>query len=554
MVLRGVTSFDRETDFVVMGTGAGGLLAAIAAKDLGADVIVLEKAPVVGGTTAVSGGVIWIPTNPHMAEVGCTDDRQTAIDYILLVGAGRSERALVERYVDAGPEMVEWVEANTSVRFEALPTYPDYHPELPGGKNGGRSLDNGLFDTNELGEWKEKLRKNPVNGRSPITIAEAMRWGVFYDPTGFPVKEIIERGKKGIVHGGACLCGKLLRDLLARGVEPMLETAGEELVLGEDESVIGLVARRGEERIAIRARKGVLLASGGFEWDDALRRAFLPIDLTHPVSPRSNTGDGLRMAMSIGAELGNMGEAWWTPAVVVPGEQYDGGQLARSEFSVRCLPHSIIVNRYGRRFTNESHNYNDMTKPFFHHDPTTYDRPNMPAWLVVDSQYLEKYALVTAFRGRPIPDYITSAETLEELAAKVGIDPVGLRAEVDRFNGFAREGVDRDFRRGWSAFDTYYGDPRNAPSPSLGTLEKGPFHALPIHPGAMGTKGGPKTTVDGQVLRVGGEPVRGLYACGNAMSSAMGHGYPGAGATIGASMVFGFLAARHAVGTAREGA
>ncbi len=544
------TGWDRETDVVVMGTGAGGLLAALAAHHEGASVVVLEKSAAVGGTTAVSGGVIWIPCNHHMAEVGCSDSREDALSYMLRIADGKGDPAMLERYLDVGPEMVRWVEANTSVRFTSIPTYPDYHPELPGGRTGGRSLDNGLFDTTVLGEWQPKLRKNPTTGKVPIAIPEAMEWGVFWNPFGLPYKVVSERAKQGIVHGGAGLCGKLLRALLDRGVEPWLETPGEELVVDASGAVVGIVARGTEGPVRIRAKKGVILASGGFEWHEQLRRDFLAPELRHPVSPPHNTGDALRMAMALGVELGAMNECWWTPAVDIPGELYDGTQLHRCEFSVRCLPHSIIVNARGKRFTNEAGNYNDMTKPFFDHDSVRYERANLPAFLVVDQQYLEKYVLVSAVNGRPIPDYITQADTLEGLAEKVGIDPKGLAATVARFNGFVASGVDEDFGRGWSAFDRFYGDPRSTPNPNLGTLAKAPFYALPIHPGAMGTKGGPRTTTEGAVKRVGGAPVPGLYAIGNAAASPAGHGYPGAGITIGAAMVFGWLAGRHAAARA----
>lgn len=542
-------NWDREVDVVVVGTGAGGLLAGITAKRLGADVLVIEKSSTIGGTTAVSGGVIWVPRNHHMAEVGCEDSREDALRYVLRIADGKSEPALIERYLDASPEMVRYVEETTAIRFESIPTYPDYHPELPGGRNGGRSLDNGLFDTNLLGEHRELLRKNPTTGKVPITIPEAMAWGVFWNPFGIPYKEVSGRAKAGIVHGGAGLCGKLLVASIALGVLPEVETAGVELVV-EDGAVVGLVVEKRGVRSRIRARRGVVMASGGFEWSDMLCRDFLAPELRHPVSPPHNTGEALTMAMSVGAELSAMNEAWWTPAVDLPGELYDGTQLHRCEFSVRCLPHSIIVNRRGRRFTNEAGNYNDVTKPFFDHDPTHYGRANLPAYLVVDQQFLEKYVFVTAVAGRPVPDYITTGETLAELATKLGIDAAGLEATVARVNGFAETGVDEDFGRGWSAFDRFYGDPRSTPNPNLGTLAKAPFYAMPIHAGAMGTKGGPKTTVDGQVRRVGGHPVPGLYACGNAMASVMGHGYPGAGSTIGAAMTFGWLAARHAMGDA----
>jgi 3-oxosteroid 1-dehydrogenase len=537
-------SWTETTDVVVVGTGGAGLTAALAARDAGAEVVVLEKSAFVGGTTAVSGGVIWVPCNASMRAHGLHDSREEAIAYMLRCADGRSSRELTERYLDAALEMVAFVEAQSDIRFQALLDYPDYHPEFFGGRAGGRPLDNGLFDTNELGpEWAPRLRRNPINGRSPMTIAEAMGWGVFANPMGFDYKLVAERAKKGIVHGGTSLMGKLLKACLARGVEPRLESPGQHLVVDGAGAVLGIVAG---ERV-IRARRGVILASGGFEWDETLRKDFLVPELTHPLSPPSCDGDGLKMAMAVGAQLGNMSEAWWTPAVAIPGETREGKPLYRGEFSVRCLPHSIIVNRQGKRFTTESHNYNDMSKPFFHHDPFAYGRVNVPAWLIVDQAYLDKYVLVTAAPGRPVPEWIQQAPTLEALAAQLGIDVAGLTETVTRFNRFAVEGVDPDFHRGESAFDRYYGDPKHAPNPNLGTIAKPPFYALAIHAGAMGTKGGPKVDLDGRVLHVNGGVVPGLYAAGNVMSAVAGHGYAGPGITICTAMAWGYLAARHAV-------
>jgi succinate dehydrogenase/fumarate reductase flavoprotein subunit len=379
-----------------------------------------------------------------------------------------------------------------------------------------------------------------------MTIGEAMSWGVFANPLGFDHKMVYQRYKAGIVHGGTALVGKLLLACLARGVEPWLEAPGKQLVL-DDGVVVGVVVQRGDRAVTIRARKGVILASGGFEWAEDLRKAFLPLELTHPLSPPSCDGDGLRMAMAAGAALGNMGEAWWTPAIAIPGETREGQPMYRGEFSVRCLPHSIIVNRRGQRFTCEAHNYNDATKPFFHHDPVAYDRPNVPAWLIVDAQYVARYSLVTTPPGK-VPEWVITAGSLDELAAQLGISAPGLRATVARWNQMAERGVDDDFRRGESAFDRYYGDPKHQPNPNLGTLAQAPFHAIPIHAGAMGTKGGPQVDVDGRVLHAGGGAIPGLYAAGNAMSAVAGHGYAGPGITIATAMAWGYLAARHAAG------
>ena len=537
--------WDKETDVLIVGSGGAGLVAALAARDAGASVIVLEKSTTVGGTTAVSGGVVWVPTNHHMAEVGISDSREEALLYMKRLADGRSEEKLIETYIDQAPAMLRFVEKTASIPFTALARYPDYHPEFSGGKPGGRSLDPGLFDSNELGDWKKHLRKSPIFGMTAMSVTEATDWGVFSNPLKLPFKLLAERYTKGFVCYGAALVGKLLKALIDQSVPPLLGTAARELIV-EEGRVIGLRAEQTGRELYIRAKKGVILASGGFEWNQQLVQQFLGGVVTHPNSPPGNEGDGLKMAMSVGADLGNMNEAWWCPSVVIPGEEYDGRQLNRGDFAIRSMPHSIIVNRRGVRFVNEAQNYNDLMKPFFAFEPNAYERPNLPAYLVLDQAFLDKYALLTIMPGQKTPDWIPRADTLEELARKVGIDPAGLAATVARVNGFADEGVDRDFHRGDSLYDKFYGDPQHAPNPNLGALRKPPYYALQVHPGTIGTKGGARVTVDAQVLRVGGEPIVGLYAAGNVIAAPAGSGYPGAGATIGSAMTFGYLAGRHA--------
>jgi len=537
--------WDVEADVVVIGSGAAGLTAALAAHEGGAKVVVLEKAKSVGGASAVSGGVVWVPNNHHMSEVGIADSRAEAIAYVTRLADGRSDDRLIATFLDTAPAMLRFIESSTSLAFKSLARYPDYHPELEGGKPGGRSLDPGLFDSNELGDWKKKLRRSPIFGMTAMSVAEATEWGVFSKPLKLPFKLLGERLSKGFVCYGGALVGRLLKALLDRSVQPMLETSARELLV-EEGRVCGVRVTQGERELRIRARKGVVLASGGFEWDTKLAAQFLGGQLSHPNSPPCNTGDGLRLAMSLGADLANMNEAWWCPSVVIPGEEYDGKPLNRGDFATRSMPHSIIVNRRGARFVNEAQNYNDLMKPFFTFDPLAYDRPNLPAWIVLDQQYLTRYALLTFMPGQTAPEWLPQAATLAELAAKVGIDPQGLEATVARFNRFAVEGRDPDFHRGESLYDSFYGDPDHTPNPNLGTIEKGPFYALRIHPGAIGTKGGARVTLDAQVLRVDGEPIPGLYAAGNVMAGVTGPGYPGAGATIGAGMTFGFIAGSHA--------
>jgi succinate dehydrogenase/fumarate reductase flavoprotein subunit len=544
MWFRKRTPWHQEVDVVVIGSGAAGAVAALAAHAGKAKVAVLEKSDKFGGTTAVSGGVVWVPRNRHMAEVGIADALDDALAYVTRLADGKSDPALLRRWLETAPEMIDFVEGATSIAFKALAKYPDYHPEFSGGRPGGRSLDPGLFDTNTLGAWKDKLRRSPVFGMTAMSVTEATEWGVFAKPAALPFALLGKRFKQGLVCYGGALAGGLLKALLDRGIEPMLSTAAAEVIVDEDR-VVGVRARRGTEDVMIAVKKGVVLASGGFEWDAALCARFLGGPLTAPNSPPSNEGDGLRMAMALGADLGNMSEAWWCPSLSIPGEEYDKRPLHRGDFATRSLPHSIIVNRRGARFVDEAHNYNDLMKAFFAFDPVEYERPNLPAWIVLDQQYLERYALLTYVPGMPVPEWLVSAPTLDELAQKIGVDAKGLAATVARFNRFAVEGADPDFRRGESLYDHFYGDPEHAPNPNLGTIERAPFYAIQVEPGAIGTKGGARVDGDGRVLRPDGAPIAGLYAAGNVAAGVTGAGYPGAGATIGAAMTFGYLAGRH---------
>lgn len=533
----------RSADVVVIGSGAAGLSAALAAAQAGAEVVVLEKSRSLGGTTAVSGGVSWVPNNHHARAAGLDDSRAEALRYILRCGLGREEAPLVERYLDTAPAVFEGLEAALGSPFALLLDYPDYQPELPGGKTGGRALDNALFDSHELGEWASHLRTNPLNGRMPITITEAMGWQVFSNPAGLPYREVRARSKAGFVHGGAALIGRLLKACLAAGVTVEPEAAALRLQSDADGAITGVEA----ERVGlIQARGGVVLASGGFEWNPELTRRFLKAIPTHPGSPPTMTGDALVMAMAAGAELGMMTCAWWCPTVAVPGETYEGAPLYRPEFSVRCLPHSMIVNRRGRRFTSSATNYNDAAKPLMDHDVRSHSPRNLPAWLVVDGQFLRKYMFVTAVPGRDLPEYVVRGDSVAALAGKLDIPAAELEQTVASFNAAALSGHDADFGRGESAFDRYYGDPNHGPNPCLGTLQEAPFCAIPLHLGTIGTNGGPRVDEDGRVRHAAGGVIDGLYAAGNAMGGISGEGYPGPGITIGVAITFGHLAGKHA--------
>ncbi len=545
------TRWDQEFDVVVAGSGGAGLTAAILAHDNGARVAVVERSGKVGGTTAVSGGVIWIPLNDHMAEVEVADSREEAIAYCRRLAAGSVHDEMVETYVDTAHQMVRYLEEHTPAQFSVWRA-PDYYADQEGGKQCGRALEPLLFCKRDLGDWEDKLRPSPMF-MVPLTLEEMLtKFKVMTNTANLPFDLLVQRMNEGMAGCGNALAGRLLRGCLDRGITILLETRAVELVR-EGERVAGLRTERGGKDFTVRARGGVVLACGGFEWNRDMVRKFIPGPLTHPNSPPFNEGDGLLMAMEVGADLSNMTGAWWEPSGVVPGEEYEGRPLARFISSERVAPHSIMVNKHGKRFVNEGATYNDMGKVLHHFDPNEYGYRNLPCWAVFDSQYRSKYPVLTVLPGDPDPEWLAKDETLEGLARKAGIDPQGLAATVVRWNSLVTEGKDADFHRGETSFERYSGDAR-LPHPNLGTLEKPPFFALPIYPGALGTSGGPRTNVRGQVLSVRGEVIPGLYAAGNAMGSPTGIAYYSGGGTIGPAMTWGYLcginAAREAKPTA----
>lgn len=539
-------AWKRAVDVIVVGSGCAGLTAALAARANGADVLVLEKTDKIGGTTAVSAGALWIPGNHHMAASGEPDVRADAIGYITQQAEGLGDEDLIARFVDAGPEMVRFVEDHSTARFAILSNFPDYHPERPGGRLRGRSLDVNVFDTRGLGDWAAALRRSPVFALLPLSINELREYGLGANPFNTPMALVQERVAQGMVSFGTALVGHLLKAALDQGIEVLSNAPVKELVLAAGR-ITGVIIEHAGATVRIEAKRGVILASGGFEWNKQLTAQFLGGQPTHPQSPPANEGDGLRMAMALGADLGNMHEAWWCPVHALPGEQYDAQPLYRGDFTtMRGLPHTLIINRAGRRFVNEALTYNQFTKALLQSDPNTATRPNLPAWLVLDQQYLAKYTLHTYFPGMPLPEWLITANTWAELAAKLGVDAQALEATVTQFNTYAQTGVDVDFKRGESAHDRDYGDARSTPNPNLGTLTQPPFCALPIHVGALGTKGGVRINEHAQVKHASGAVIAGLYAAGNVTAGITGAGYPGGGATIGVAMTFGYLAGRHA--------
>jgi 3-oxosteroid 1-dehydrogenase len=530
-------------DVVVVGSGAGALTAAATAARAGRSVIVLEKSELLGGTSAVSGGMLWVVDNHYAREAGIRDSKKAGREYVEAVARGRGRAELLDAALEHGDSMLRFAEDELGVRFIFLDNFPDYRQDLPGAVTGGRTVEPELFNYREaLGGLAEYLRSD---GRHPYTMQEYEDWGAF---TTFPWDELNERQANGFAAKGHALVAMLLAACLGHGVHFAVGARAERLVTSGGR-VSGVVLADGTE---LEAGAGVVLAAGGFEWDRALADSMLATRLYTMCSPPSNTGDALRMAQRIGAMTRGTREAWWAP-MSLTGTLRDGepvGSLLRFE---RQGPGSIMVNRHGERFANEAQNYNDLARVLQSWDSANNQALNTPAHVVFDQSYLERYGILDHRAGAPTPDWLVEAPTLGALAARIGVPAENLQATVERFNAHALEGEDPDFGRGSSEYDRYWGDSENQwPNPSLGPLQYGPYYALEVVNGAFGTCGGVATDGNGQVLDVDGAPIAGLFAAGNTTESPFAAGYPGAGATLGPLMTMAYLAGRALAGQPAE--
>jgi 3-oxosteroid 1-dehydrogenase len=573
MGANGVSTYDHEFDLVVVGSGAGAMTAAIRAHDLGARVVVLEKTPLYGGNSAMSGGSIWIPNNSLMKAAGVDDSRADALTYLKHVTRGEVPDSLLETYVDHAPQMLEYMLEKTHLRMECMLTYMDYYAEAPGGKPGGRSLEASHFDASRLGDEFEKMREPALQelvfGRMSMTATEAHHLLARHPGwVGLTTKIMMRywldvawrtRTKRDrTLSLGNALIAPLRLSLMERKIPLWLETAVDALI-ADNERVDGVVASRHGRKLRIRGRRGVLLAAGGFESNPEMRAKYLPSPtrVEWTTGSPASTGDAIRMGMELGADVGWMHEAWWGPTTVVPGEE-----RARMLVIEKGLPGCILVNKKGRRFVNEASPYANVVQVMY--AKNTPDAPTVPSYMVFDGQYRQKYPCGPFLQGSQQPDwslpkklrdgYLKCDETLPGLARKLGIDPEGLVDQVRRFNENARAGHDPEFHRGEGGFDRYYGDEKVKPNPCLAPLEKPPFYGIEAYPGELGTKGGLKTDTRARVLKRDGSAIAGLYAIGNCSASVMGPTYPGAGGTIGPAMTFGFLAAQDAVSEMRVAA
>ncbi len=536
--------FDHSYDVVVVGSGGAGFATAMGAADEGLSVLMLEATDKFGGSTAMSGGGMWLPNNPLMQRDGVADSRDEALTYLdATVGdEGRAtSRERKEAFVDGVADLVTTAE-KYGMRFDRAAEYPDYYPELPGGKI-GRAIEVVPFDTKQIGEWWESCRAVlPIPAKTDDVWLMARAWST---PGGFARgAEFVFRTVGGVVRGkrlvgmGGGLAASFLNVVVQQQGTPLWLNAPIEDLIVEDGRVVGVRARRDGRPVTVRANRGVMLAGGGFEHNTEWRRKYHGID-GYPSGNPGNVGGPIEIAQRVGASVELMNDAWWG-ASVAPAPGYDPAFIVAE----RSLPYSIMVDARGDRFANESESYVDLGHRMLEHDK------DGPYWLISDVRHARRYLRTFAIdpknnRAMRQTGIMVKARTLGELAGKIGIDPARLQATVDRFNGFARAGVDADFGRGNSAYDRYYGDPTVKPNPCLGPLEKGPFTAFKVVIGDLGTKGGVVTDADARALRDDGTVIDGLYSAGNNSASVMGRTYPGPGSTIGPATVFGLRAARH---------
>lgn len=546
-------NWDHEVDLVVVGSGCGGLTAALTGADAGLNTLVVEKADVYGGTTALSGGNIWVPNNPTLRRAGIVDSRESVRAYLDAVVGDRVPSENIDTLIDAGPKMLEFLERSSKhMVFQYCTGYADYHPEKPGGRPDGRTIEPLPFNMKKLNGDEKNQRPGAlatpaglyITSKEFVKLNMVMRtWAGKRAAiaTGMrAVKAIVLRQHMETL--GQALVGRLRLALKEAGVPLWLSTPMHEIITDESGNTIGLVVTKDGKDLRIRARKGVVLAAGGFEGDAAMRKQYLPDGGKDVFTAGShdNTGDAIVAGEKIGGALDLMDDAWWMPAFQRP------GGVMHVLVSERSVPPSIIVDGAGNRFTNEASPY----VTFVH---AQLAGKHDPAWMIFDGKAKSRYQIGGLLPGQKFPKawyesgLLHSADSVGALAAKIGIPADQLEATVTRFNRFAEAGHDDDFGRGESAYDNYYGDP-TLPEPTMDTLEKAPYYAIRMRAGDLGTKGGLQYNANAQVLRTDGSVIEGLYAVGNTSAAVMGNDYAGAGATIGPAMVFGFVAARHAAG------
>lgn len=539
--------WQEKWEVVVVGSGAGGLVAAITAAYNGQKVLLIEKHEVFGGSSALSGGGLWIPNNHVSKKAGLQDSEEEALTYMEEVIEDKGPASTRERkvsYVRNGPKMVQFLE-ELGMKWIAAPHYPDYYPERPGGKI-GRSIEGDMFDLRELGKYEPLLRKGLMEMPFPLYSGR-----VYSVPRTFTsvkdftnVSGMLFSGIKYKLQGkhatsiGQGLVAHLLKIALEQGVTIRMSTPLKDLII-EDNEIVGIEVEQNGKPHLIET-KAVILAGGGFDHNAELRKKYHNIGPDWSSASKGNQGDMLLIAQKHNLDTALLEEAWWGPTAM-----NDDGSPSFLVYE-RSLPHTIIVDQDGKRYFNEAESYVDAGRAML--DKQEETGRAIPSWMIMESRHRNRY-LFGSMMPRMVPKkllesgWLKRANTIEELAEICSIDVAGLRATIDRFNSFVDKGKDEDFKRGDSAYDNYYGDPAYQ-NPNLGHISKPPFYAVKVYPGDLGTKGGIVANEHGQALR-DGKPITGLYATGNCSASVMGKVYPGPGSTLGPTTVFGYISANH---------
>ena len=519
-----------ETDVVVLGSGAAGLAAALTAGAGGAAVTVLEGSPLFGGTSAVSGGGMWLPGNT--LDPSWTDSLPAAKVYLQRLTLGLVPEAVIDRYLAESGQIPDFFAARSPLEFSADIGRPDYHAPWEGSSLTSRTVFPTPYELPRLGALEPLVRRPGPGGIPPIQHSEERELTASGDPDAIN-KLIRERLEKGVALRGLALVGGLMEGCVEHGVSFVAETRGQSLVISEGR-VVGIRAAQGE----YRARLGVILASGGFEWNRDLWDAFMAVPWDGPATPPVNEGDGLIMAAAAGAKLANLDKATWIP-VRYAGEEYCDRPYVRSGGHGQ-MPGEIIVNRRGLRFTNETLNYNDIGRNMTHFDPNIYEYDNHPSYVIGDRLCLSRLFAGGPALGPDQGDGWVVADTLREVAGKLGIDADGLAEQVLAFNVCAVDGIDPVFHRGEKPWEIH-----NLPDHrSIGPITEGPFVGYRVRAGVFGTRGGPVINENAQIVDFGYRPIPGLYGAGNVVAHPFASAYPGGGGTLGPAMTFGHVAGK----------
>jgi 3-oxosteroid 1-dehydrogenase len=558
-----MTAWDKSVDLLIAGSGGGGMVAALAALDSGLEPLIVEKQSLVGGSTGMSGGMVWLPNNPLMRAAGVADSHEDGMAYFAdVVGdiGPASSAARRDAFLTAGSEMIDLL-VRKGVRLVRCPGWSDYYPNHKGGNAAGRGVEAVPFDAAQLGEWSDKVQPGLAQtyGHGFVVKTNELRSVQYYNraPRAFLVAmRVFARTAaarirhREILTNGASFIAQMLKILIdASGGQPALwtKTAMEDLIV-EGGRVVGARVIRDGTPLNIEARRGVLLAAGGFSHNAEMRRMYSgdqPNDGQWSGANPGDTGEVLQTAMRLGAKTDLLDEAWWLPSVFIA----DGGTAAASLGSGRQRPGSLYVDGTGRRFCNESNSYVEVGKAM-------YANKAVPCWMVFDEGYVSRYVSgANPFKKRRLPEEliecgdIKRGDTIADLASEIDVPADKLEQTIKRFNEFAAKGLDPDFGRGQSAYNICLGDPGYRPNAAVGPLDRAPYYATRVFPADVGTCGGVITNEHAQVLDEHDRVIDGLYATGNITASVMGRNYLGAGGSIACTMVFGYVAARHAAAT-----